>query len=124
MWFLFVQLSVLYIDCNCCLSLSIIFTFLCFISQFLSPKVLRLCEILISPDIFIEDKVLEDEPCAVDDDEEGEAGEAGLPLVHPAAVGEGRGEVDQAGDGGPGRVDRHPVQDEPAEDGQVTRGVL
>ena len=85
---------------------------------------LRLCEILISPDIFIEHKVLEDEPCAVDDDEEGEAGEAGLPLVHPAAVGEGSGEVDQAGDGGPGRVDRHPVQDEPVEDGQVTRGVL
>ena len=51
----------------------------------------------------------------MDDDEEGEAGEAGGALVHAPGVGQGRGEVDEARDHRPGRVDRPAVQNEPVD---------
>ncbi len=51
----------------------------------------------------------------MDDDEQGEAGEAGRPLVHTPGVGQGRGQVDEARDYCPGRVDRPAVEAEPVE---------
>ena len=73
-------------------------------------------EYIFLPDVSIKDKVLKSEPGAVDDDKEGEAGEAGRPLVHTPGVGQGRGQVDEARDYCPGRVDRPAVEAEPVED--------
>ena len=67
------------------------------------------------PDVSIKDKVLKSEPGAVDDDKEGEAGEAGRPLVHAPGVGQGGGDVDEAGDHSPGGVDGPAIEAEPVE---------
>ena len=51
----------------------------------------------------------------MDDDKEGEAGEASRPLVHAPGVGQGSGDVDQTGDHSPGGVDGPAIEAEPVE---------
>ena len=66
-----------------------------------------------APCVLVHEEIFYNEPGCVADDEEGEGGEAGGPLVHPAHVHERRGQVDEAGDHTPGGVHPQPVQHQP-----------
>jgi len=53
-----------------------------------------------APDIAVEDKVLEDEPGDMEDDEEGEGGDAASLHVQASWVNQSSGQVHQAGEKG------------------------
>ena len=73
-----------------------------------------------APCILVHEEIFDNEPGRVADDEEGEGDETGGPLVHPAHVHEGGGQVDEAGDHTPGRVHPQPVQHQPEHPRQGT----
>jgi hypothetical protein len=59
----------------------------------------------------------------VEDHKQGEGGDATGRLVEAARVNEDRGQVDQAGDAGPGGVESKPVQHDPVGDSQPEEGL-
>ena len=71
---------------------------------------------LSSPDIFVKDKVLQDKPGAVDDDQEGETSKTRFPLINLANIDQSSGDVDQAGNDAPGGVDSETIEDELVDD--------
>ena len=66
--------------------------------------------LFLLPCIEVQDKVLQDEPGDVDDNQEGETGQTGCPLVHLSLVDECGGEVDKTGHHAPGSVDAQAVE--------------
>ena len=76
------------------------------------------------PDIFVKEEILQNKPCAMNDDQERETGQASLSLIHLATIGigQGCGNVDQTGNHCPGGVDCQAIEDKFVEDSPPEQG--
>lgn len=74
------------------------------------------------PGVFVKDKVFQDEPGRMEDDQEGEGGGAGGGDVPATGVDQGGGQVDQSGHQRPGGVHGQRVKDDPVGDAPPEHG--